>query len=272
MSGSLEVREARPEHTPLSPPRRARWARAQWTRAQQTCAFLRPRLEGLLLRVLVSSSISLCAVDGGARPLQTSAGALPLAPARESASRPPPLGWGWRLSPTEPIALSALRGRFDGADQSLLLEGEVRLQQGSQRLSCATLRLQLDEGYRPLQLSARGPLMLRSELGELRGDELSLDLQRGTLELRGSVELRRDGVRLQAARLQLNTQRRQLVLEHLRGTLSLNELSAALSEGRARSAVERRIRSGAVGRAEERLFRRRDQLDGRAGADTVRER
>ena len=195
----------------------------------------RAGLTNMLLGLLFFSFISIETNPGRAQPFQTAEGE-PLR-SRTTGGEPlsPPLGWGWRIRPTEPINLSAHRGRFNGLEQELRLEGEVRLQQGNQQLSCASLTLQLDEGYRPLRLSASGALSLRSDLGDLRGDELSVDLQRGTLELRGSVELRRDGVRLQAAKLQLDTQRRQLTLERLRGTLRLRDIPAFFSrrmEGR----------------------------------------
>ena len=236
-----------------------------------------------LLGLLFFSSLSIGADLGRAQPIQAGVGEPLLSPATRGDAPSPPLGWGWRLRPTEPIDLSAHRGHFNGLEQVLELEGEVRLQQGNQQLSCATLTLRLDEGHRPLQLSASGALSLRSGLGELRGDELSIDLQRGTLELRGSVELRRAGVTLQAAKLQLDTRRRQLTLERPRGTIRLNEIPGLFSQSSERRSTirpiegerlaerEKLVGSESLPRVEGRPTLR-EELGVRAGLAAARER
>lgn len=86
-----------------------------------------------------------------------------------------------------PLAIAALKGRYDLEQEEMLIDGPVRVA-GPDGYRLATRDVRVDLDKRTMQ--SRGPVMGAMQLGQFRAGRLRADLDERTVNLDGGVRLK----------------------------------------------------------------------------------
>lgn len=153
-------------------------------------------------------------------------GVLSAAPPPSAAPAAPasPLGLSWR---GEPVHLKADRLRVDLSARQATLEGQVTLRRSDTTLRCPKIDLRFDAQGQITWAQGTGGVSVEGRDLRAEAAQVSFDLDRQALVLRGDVRLQKSGVRLTAAEATVDLQRQQIELTQVEGAIAAASASGA---------------------------------------------